>query len=152
MEPQVEGIRRISAENKRILTITNIAMLLTILIHDGDHVRQAIGWGYSFPFSLLAVNCIVYMPNLVALLLSRHGRLSGAIVTCIGGINTACSFAKIHLLGTSNKVWGPWTKSFFELRVDAVSWWVLVVTILIGFLVAMAGMYVIGGERIRRTR
>lgn len=142
--------RKISEDNIRILKIANIVMLLIIVIHDSDHVRQAIGWGYRFTFALLAINCIVYVPNLVAFLLARQGRFSSAVVTCIGGINTGISFLKIHLLGASVKVWGPWNKSFFALGADALSWWILVITVAVGVGVAMAGMYVIGLENAKR--
>lgn len=138
--------KKINKESIKILKIANIVMLIMILIHDGDHIRQAIGWGYHFTFALLAVNCIVYLPNLVAFLLSRQGRFSGAVVTCIGGINTGISFAKIHLLGASLKVWGPWNDSFFVLDSDKLSWWVLAITVVVGVGVGMAGMYVIGVE------
>lgn len=138
--------RTIGKESIKILKIANIVMLLMVLFHDADHVRQAIGWGYRFTFSLLAINCIVYAPNLAAFLLSRQGRFSGAVWTCIGGINTGISFAKIHLLGASVKVWGPWNDSFFVLGADAFSWWILAVTVAVGVGVAMAGMYVIGME------
>lgn len=142
--------RRIGKGSMKILKIANIVMLLMIVIHDTDHVRQAIGWGYHFTFAILAINCIVYAPSLVAFLLSRQGRFSGAIVTCIGGINTGVSFLKIHLLGASVKVWGPWNRSFFELGVDALSWWVLAITAAVGVGVAMTGIYVIGLENAKR--
>jgi hypothetical protein len=141
--------RKLESDSIKILKIANIVMLVMILIHDGDHIRQAIGWGYRFPIALLAINCIVYAPNLIALLLSRQGRFSGAVLTCIGGINTGISFAKIHLLGASVKVWGPWNESFFVLGADAISWWILVFTVVVGVGVAMAGMYVIGVEKTR---
>lgn len=66
-------------------------------------------------------------------------------------INTGISFSKIHLLGASVKVWGPWNKSFFALGADALSWSVLAITVIVGVGVAMAGMYVIGLENARRS-
>ncbi len=128
----------------KILTIANIVMLLTILLHDGDHVRQAIHWHYTFTGFLLALNCIVYMPNLIALLLTRQRRYSGAIVTCIGGFNTAYSFAKIHLFGSPIKVWGIWNDSFFKLGADNLSWGILWFTVFIGAAVFFAGAYSLG--------
>ncbi len=145
--------RKLGKENIRILKIANIIMLLMILIHDADHIRQAISWGYRFTFALLAVNCIVYMPNLIAFLLVRQGRFSGAVVTCIGGILVAVSFLKIHLLGAgAAKVWGPWNESFFVLGADALSWWILAITAAVGVGVAMTGMYVVGKENERDSK
>ena len=141
--------RKLGKDSIKILKIANIVMLLMILVHDGDHIRQALGWGYRFPIALLAVNCIVYAPNLIALLLSRQGRFSGALLTCVGGINTGFSFSKIHFLGASVKVWGPWNDSFFVLGADALSWSILAITVVVGVGVAMTGMYVIGAEKTR---
>lgn len=142
--------QKMGPQSIRVLKIANIVMLATIVVHDLDHVRQAVQWGYTFTFALLAVNCVVYAPNLVAFLLARQGRFSGAVWTCIGGLNTGISFAKIHLLGAAIPVWGPWNQSFFVLGADTLSWWVLTFTVVIGVGVALAGMYVVGGESARR--
>lgn len=138
--------RRLSKDSMNVLKIANIVLLLMILVHDGDHIRQAMGWGYRFPIALLAVNCIAYVPGLIAFLLSRQGRYSGAVLTCIAGINTGVSFTKIHLLGSSVKVWGPWNQSFFVLGADAFSWSILAITVIVGVGVGMAAVYVIGVE------
>lgn len=128
----------------KILKIANIIMLLTIVFHDADHVRQAMGWGYKIGISLWVINCSVYIPSLVAFLLTRQRRRSAAIVTCIGGLNVAIAFAKIHFLGSAVGIWGPWNKSFFVLGADAISWSVLAFTIVVGVGVSIAGAYVIG--------
>ena len=33
----------------KTLTICTVIMLIAILIHDGDHIRQAYNWGYTIP-------------------------------------------------------------------------------------------------------
>jgi len=52
----------------KILNSANSAMLLTIVIHDADHCRQAMNWGYTIGIYLWLVNCSVYIPNIAALL------------------------------------------------------------------------------------
>ncbi len=32
-----------------------IVMVIAVLIHDGDHIRQALNWGYTIPLSLWAL-------------------------------------------------------------------------------------------------
>ena len=45
-------------DNKTIKTLTTcaIVMIIAVLIHDGDHIRQAYNWGYSIPISLWVLN------------------------------------------------------------------------------------------------
>ena len=45
----------------KTLTICTVIMLIAILIHDGDHIRQAYNWGYTIPLSLWALNLTVYV-------------------------------------------------------------------------------------------
>ena len=33
----------------KTLTVCTVIMLIAILIHDGDHIRQAYNWGYTIP-------------------------------------------------------------------------------------------------------
>ena len=40
----------------KTLTVCTVIMLIAILIHDGDHIRQAYNWGYTIPLSLWALN------------------------------------------------------------------------------------------------
>jgi hypothetical protein len=128
----------------KILTSVNIAMLLTIVFHDADHCRQAMNWGYTIPLSLWLVNCIVYLPNGVALFLTHQRRRSAALVTCLAGLLIAVAFAKVHLLGADIPVWGIWNRSFFVLGVDAISWSILAFTVAVGIGVGVAGAYVMG--------
>lgn len=43
---------------KKICTCA-VIMLIAVLIHDGDHIRQAFKWTYSIPLSLWALNLTV---------------------------------------------------------------------------------------------
>ena len=129
--------------SRKILTIANIVMLLTIVLHDADHCRQAMNWGYTIGLSLWLINCLVYIPNLVALLLTHQRHRSAALVTCISGLIIAVAFAKVHLLGSTElPIWGIWNKSFFVLGADAISWSILAFTVGVG--VGVAGAYVMG--------
>jgi phosphotransferase system glucose/maltose/N-acetylglucosamine-specific IIC component len=130
--------------SSKILTSANSAMLLTIVFHDADHCRQAMNWGYTIPLAVWLVNCIVYLPNGVALLLTRQRRRSAALATCLAGLLIAVAFAKVHLLGADIPVWGIWNRSFFVLGVDTISWSILACTVAVGIGVGIAGVYVMG--------
>lgn len=55
----------------KTLTVCTVIMLIAILIHDGDHIRQAYNWGYTIPLSLWALNLTVYVLPVVTLFLAR---------------------------------------------------------------------------------
>ncbi|MFC6165663.1 hypothetical protein ACFP3T_13420 [Lactiplantibacillus dongliensis] len=126
------------------LMITNLVMLAVIAVHDCDHMRQAMGWGYHFTLALLLVNIIVYLPNLISLVLVSRGQTKGVVATLISGPLIAVAFLKLHLLGAWLPVWGPWNRSFFALGVDAISWWILVITAVAGIIVGLVATYILG--------
>lgn len=118
---------------KTILTC-GIVMIAAVLIHDGDHIRQAVNWGYTIPLSLWALNLTVYIFPCLTLFLGRSRRMSSTLICGIGGIFTSASFVILHLLGSSTGLWGVWNFSYFELMkgvtyqgmyyqgVDWISW------------------------------
>lgn len=58
----------------KTVTTCAIVMIVAVLIHDGDHIRQALNWGYSIPLSLWVLNLTVYVLPVVTLFLARSGR------------------------------------------------------------------------------
>ena len=56
----------------KTLTVCTVIMLIAILIHDGDHIRQAYNWGYTIPLSLWALNLTVYVLPVVTLSSTGH--------------------------------------------------------------------------------
>lgn len=122
----------------------NIVLLVSILIHDGDHIRQAFQWSYSIPISLLVLNLVVYVPSAVAIFLAKNRRYSCTLVTAFGGLNTAIAFAWVHLLGSFTGMWGIWNDPYKELGVDWLSWVILAEVVVVGILSACAAMYQAG--------
>lgn len=129
---------------RHALMVVNIIMICSILIHDGDHVRQAFMWSYSIPVSLLVLNLVVYLPTAIAIFLTKTRRFSATLVTAFGGLNTAIAFAKVHLLGAASGLWGIWNEPYVDLGVDWLSWVILAEVVFIGIAVACAGMYYCG--------
>ena len=104
------------------LMILAVIELISVVLHDCDHVRQAINWGYSIPVSLLVLNITVYIFPVVSIFLTKNRRWSATIVTAVGGIFTAASFDILHLFGSFSGLWGIWNDSYFVLGVDWISW------------------------------
>lgn len=138
---------KLDAHAYRALIIINAVLLLGILVHDGDHIRQAVTWGYTIPVSLLAINLSVYVPSAVSIFLTRLKRPSACIVTGCSGILVALAFAKVHLFGASNGLWGIWNDSYFLLNVDTLSWAMLWQIVLIGIITGCASFYQYGRLR-----
>ncbi len=101
--------------------ISALIILLSILLHDGDHIRQAFNWGYSIPLSLLVLNLTVYIFPVVSIFLIKLRRMSSTLVTAIGGVFTTAGFLTIHLKGAASGLWGVWNYSYFEL-IKGVTW------------------------------
>ncbi len=101
--------------------VSSLVILISILLHDGDHIRQAINWGYSIPFSLLVLNLTVFIFPAVSIFLIKLKRMSSTLVTAIGGVFTTIGFLVIHLRGAASGLWGVWNYSYFEL-IKGVMW------------------------------
>lgn len=99
----------------KVLMVCSVVMLASILMHDGDHIRQAVNWGYSIPISLLVLNLTVYILPVVSIFLTRLERFSATVVTAFSGVFTTAAFLIIHLCGSASGLWGVWNYSYFEL-------------------------------------
>lgn len=118
----------------KVLTVAAILILSSVLMHDGDHIRQAINWGYSIPVSLLVLNLTVYVFPVISIFLIRLERMSATLVTAFAGIFTTAGFLILHLCGSASGLWGVWNYSYFDLikgvtyngvfyqGVDIISW------------------------------
>ena len=99
----------------KCLMACSMVILVSVLLHDGDHIRQAINWGYSIPVSLLVLNLIVYIFPAISIFLTKMERFSATAVTAFSGVLTTAGFLIIHLFGSASGLWGVWNYSYFEL-------------------------------------
>lgn len=106
---------RVDKKSKKILWVCAFVILASILMHDGDHLRQAFNWGYSIPFALLVLNLVVYLLPVVSIFLIKSERISSSLVTGFAGIFTTAGFLIIHLCGAFSGLWGVWNYSYFQL-------------------------------------
>lgn len=97
------------------LAACGIIYIIAVLIHDGDHIRQALNWGYTIPLSIWALNLTVYVFPVVTLFLAKSRRASATLVGAVGGVFTSASFVILHLCGSSTGLWGVWNFSYFAL-------------------------------------
>lgn len=106
---------RLDDATAKTLMICALFMLGSILMHDGDHIRQAYKWTYSIPLSLWALNLTVYVLPVVSIFLIKSRRFSATAVTAVAGVFTSASFLILHLCGSSTGLWGVWNFSYFEI-------------------------------------
>lgn len=97
------------------MLVCGIIMVIAVLIHDGDHIRQALNWGYHIPLAIWALNLTVYIFPFVTVFLAKSRRMSVTLVGAVGGIFTSASFVILHLCGSATGLWGVWNFSYFEL-------------------------------------
>lgn len=126
--------RKLDQPTQQILMRCACIMLVSILMHDGDHIRQAINWGYTIPASLWVLNLTVYILPVLSIFLIRMERAAASIVCGIAGFFTSAAFLILHLCGSASGLWGVWNYSYFALMkgvtyegvyyqgVDWISW------------------------------
>lgn len=107
---------KLDAKTTKTMVICAVIMLVSVLIHDGDHIRQAVNWGYTIPLSLWALNLIVYVLPVVSIFLAKSRRMSATLVSALRGIVTSLSFVVLHCFGSSSGLnWGIWNFTYLSL-------------------------------------
>ena len=114
---------------ERKMVWINIIAIVSMAIHDADHVRQAINTNYIMPIHVAAMLLSAYIPLFASIWWATHRRLlwaTTATTLVTGGVLLLLSF--VHLVGVA-RIWAPlgdvfgmWGMSYWEMRVDAVSW------------------------------
>ena len=115
--------QKLNKNASKTLMCCCIIILASVLMHDGDHLRQAFNWGYSIPVSLLVLNLVVYILPAVSIFLTKLKRASATLVTAFTGVFTTAGFLIIHLCGAFPGLWGVWNFSYVYYQgVDWISW------------------------------
>ena len=113
--------QKLDAASAKVLMTCSLVILASVLMHDGDHLRQAWNWGYNIPLSLLVLNLVVYILPAVSIFLTKMERASASLVTAFAGVFTTAGFLIIHLCGAFSGLWGVWNFSYFAL-IKGVTW------------------------------
>lgn len=107
--------KKLDEKTAHTMFVCGIIMVIAVLIHDGDHIRQALNWGYHIPLAIWALNLTVYIFPVITIFLAKSRRMSATLVGAIGGIFTPASFLGLHLFGSATGLWGVWNFSYFAL-------------------------------------
>ena len=100
---------RLDDETAAVLEKWNLVILGAALLHDADHIRQAIRWRYKIPMQLWIINLAVYVLPTVAEFLLKNKRTSSFLTVAANGIVTSAAFLKVHLFKPTTDIWGPGT-------------------------------------------
>lgn len=106
---------KLDGKTAKTLMTCAVIMLVSILIHDGDHIRQALNWDYTIPLALWVLNLTVYVLPVVTIFLVKTRRFSALLVCAVAGVFTTASFLILHLCGSASGLWGVWNYSYFDL-------------------------------------
>jgi len=111
---------RIDDSTARLLMKWNLAILGAALVHDGDHIMQAIRWKYRIPIHTLVINLVVYVLPTVTTFLLKNRRSSSYMTLAASGAVTSAGFLKVHFVGDTLGLWGIWDNSYFKLMKGVV--------------------------------
>jgi hypothetical protein len=114
------------------LALATVAIVITQLLHDLDHVRQ--GRSASAAVSVVAVLAWVATIVLVVLV-ARHHRLAPLYATVFGA-TVAIGFVLVHGLPH----WGAFSDSYGDAGVDALSWVLAAVPFAAGLVLSVCGV------------
>ncbi len=106
---------RIDDETASFVEKWNLAILAAALLHDADHIRQAVKWNYKIPLQLWIINLAVYVLPTVSEFLVRNKRSSSFMTVAASGIVTSAAFLKVHLWKPTTDIWGVWNHNYFKL-------------------------------------
>ena len=106
---------RLDDETAVVLEKWNLVILGAALLHDADHIRQAIRWHYKIPMQLWIINLAVYVLPTVAEFLLKNKRTSSFLTVAANGIVTSAAFLKVHLFKPTTDIWGAWNYNYFKL-------------------------------------
>lgn len=106
---------RLDDETAAVLEKWNLVILGAALLHDADHIRQAIRWRYKIPMQLWIINLAVYVLPTVAEFLLKNKRVSSFLTVAANGIVTSAAFLKVHLFKPTTDIWGAWNYNYFKL-------------------------------------
>ena len=112
---------RLDDETAAVLEKWNLVILGAALLHDADHIRQAIRWHYKIPLQLWIINLAVYVLPTVAEFLLKNKRTSSFLTVAANGIVTSAAFLKVHLFKPTTDIWGAWNYNYFK-GIDWIDW------------------------------
>lgn len=116
----------------RILPLLGVALVVVVLMHDLDHVRQ----GRSLDAAVTAVGLVGLMAVLFSLALAVLRHRWAPAVSSVVGFGTAIGFVVVHIAPR----WSAISDPYPDLPVDALSWASVAASVVIALAVGLAGV------------
>jgi len=123
----------------RHLRTLNWALLVMIVVHDLDHVRQ----DRALQSELLGVGAIALVTALVSLGLAVREHWLAPAAAVVVGFGNLVGVALVHVAPH----WGPFSDPYAAAHVDWFSWAVIVAMMLIGLMLGVVGMRALRSSR-----
>ena len=112
----------------------NVLLLLTLLLHDLDNLRQ--GRDVEIPVIALGIMGDLLVVGSLVMAVRGH-RLAAGMATLVG-FAVALGFVLVHVIPD----WGPLSQGYPDLGVDALSWIAALVPLAAGLVLGFSGLAV----------
>jgi hypothetical protein len=116
----------------RYLVALNGLLVVMIVVHDLDHVRQ----GRALQSELLGVGAIAIVTGVGSLVLAIREHWLAPAAAVVVGFGNVVGVALIHVAPH----WGPFSDPYSAARVDWFSWTVIVTMMIVGLMLGIAGI------------
>ena len=129
---------------ERHLRSLNWLLLVMILVHDLDHVRQ----GRALKSELYGVGAIALVTAIISLVLAARDHWLAPAAAFVVGFGNVVGVALVHVAPD----WGPLSDPYAAAHVNWFSWTVIVTMMLVGLMLGIAGIRAIRqSPQIRRS-
>ncbi len=123
----------------RHLRTLNWVLVIMIVVHDLDHVRQ----GRALQSELLGVGAIALVAALVSLVLAIREHWLAPAAAVVVGFGNVVGVVLVHVAPH----WGPFSDPYAAAHVDWFSWTVIVAMMLLGLMLGMTGVSALRNSR-----
>ena len=123
----------------RHLRTLNWVLVIMIVVHDLDHVRQ----DRALQSELLGVGAIALVAALVSLVLAIREHWLAPTAAVVVGFGNVVGVVLVHVAPH----WGPFSDPYAAAHVDWFSWTVIVAMMLLGLMLGMTGVSALRNSR-----
>jgi hypothetical protein len=125
--------------SKRHLPALNGLLVVMIVVHDLDHLRQ----GRALKSELYGVGAIALLTAMVSLILAVREHWLAPAAAIVVGFGNVVGVALVHVAPH----WGPLSDPYAAAHVDWFSWTVIVAMMFVGLMLGVAGLRAVRHSR-----
>jgi hypothetical protein len=129
---RVPGRHEGQVVSRRHLRTLNGLLVVMILVHDLDHVRQ----GRALKSELYGVGAIALFTGIISLILAIREHWLAPAAAVVVGFGNVVGVALVHVAPH----WGPLSDSYAAAHVDWFSWTVIGAMMFVGLMLGIAGV------------